>query len=154
MPTLWTGSPSWCQSPASSINHRLCCSRVRWVEGRPSSSFPRVFMKIYANVGWWKCDLESLSLACSCGATVLLSCSSSLCPSVCLSVVQPPPPPRPPRPITAAATILNYCRARLRLNHRQPELINSHSLSFSDVCVHLYSLLCWLVIILWIFFAG
>lgn len=55
--------------------------------------------------------------------------------SVCLSVVQPPPP----HPITAAATILNYCRARLRLNHRQPELINSHSLSFSNVCVRFYS---------------
>lgn len=57
--------------------------------------------------------------------------------SVCLSVVQPPPPP--PHPITAAATILNYCRARLRLNHRQPELINCHSLSFSNVCVRFYS---------------
>lgn len=59
--------------------------------------------------------------------------------SVRLSIVQPPPPP--PRPITAAATILNYCRARLRLNHRQPELINSHSLSFPNniVCVRFYS---------------
>lgn len=56
--------------------------------------------------------------------------------SVYLSVVQPPPPPHP---TTAAATILNYCRARLRLNHRQPELTNSHSLSFSNVCVRFYS---------------